>query len=142
VTTVAAAGAPSARGQGGAALPVLDAPAKAAYRRRLGDLRHQLEEAEQFHDEGRAARARDEIAALTEQLAAAVDIGGRDRRVALDAERARSTVAHGIRMVLRKLRSRLPVLADDLALRIKTGTFCVYTPDPMRSTDWGPPDPE
>ena len=60
--------------------PVLDAAAKDAYRRRLNDLAEDLEEARCNNDPERAARAEAEIDALTEQLAAAVGVGGRDRR--------------------------------------------------------------
>jgi hypothetical protein len=28
------------------------------------------------------------------------------------------------------------VLADELRLRIKTGVFCVYVPDPAYPTEW------
>ncbi len=61
-------------------LPLLDAEAKAAYRRRLGDLRAELAEAERCHDLGREEQARDEIEVLTQQLAGAMGLGGRGRR--------------------------------------------------------------
>ena len=71
-----------------------------------------------------------------EELAAAVGLGGRDRRAAAAAERARSTVTHAIRAALKRVRGVLPVLADELRLRIKTGVYCVYVPDPAHPTDW------
>src|SRR5262249_39267052 len=49
-------------------LPLLDDAAKAAYRRRLGDLRTELAEAERCHDLGREEQTREEIEALTQQL--------------------------------------------------------------------------
>jgi hypothetical protein len=118
-------------------LEVLDAPAKAAYQRRLTELREELEEAEEFHDAGRATRAREEIEAITEHLAAAVGLGGRDRLAASDAERARSAVTQAIKTALRRIRQRLPALADDLERHIKTGTYCAYAPDPAHPIDWG-----
>jgi tetratricopeptide (TPR) repeat protein len=48
-------------------LPMLDEEAKAAYRRRLGDLRAELAEAERCHDLGREEHAREEIEVLTQQ---------------------------------------------------------------------------
>ena len=87
------------RGDGVAAL---DATAKAAYRRRLDELRHDLEEAERLGDAGRSARARAEREALTEELAAAVGLGGRDRLAAATAERARCAVTQGIRLALKR----------------------------------------
>ena len=58
---------------GGDAGPALDDEAKAAYRRRLVELREDLEEAESFNDPERAARARDGDGLLGEG-------GGRCRR--------------------------------------------------------------
>src|SRR5262249_17393566 len=81
------------RGVGGEqGLPVLDATAKVGYRQRLLELRDELDEAERFNDPGRAERARAEMDAITEQLAAAVGLGGRDRRAGSPSERARSTL--------------------------------------------------
>ena len=117
-------------------LPVLDPEARSAYRRRLSELREELAEADAFNDIGRTERARGEIDAITGQLAAAVGLGGRGRATGSAAERARSTVTHAITAALRKIRRSLPALADELALRLTTGTFCVYTPDPAHPTDW------
>jgi hypothetical protein len=113
----------------GDAGPALDAQAKAAYRKRLTDLRDELDEAERFNDSGRTARAREEIDALTEQLVTSVGLGGRDRVAGVAAERARSAVTHGIRSALKKIGDAIPGLADQLTPRIKTGVFCVYLPD-------------
>jgi hypothetical protein len=64
-----------------------------------------------------------------------VGLGGRGRVTGGAAERARSTVTHAINAALRRIRRSLPALADELALRLRTGTFCVYTPDPAHPTD-------
>lgn len=76
---------------------LLDAQAKAAYRRRLQDLRADADEAEAMGDGERAARARQEIDALAHELARAVGLGGRDRRAAAPAERARVNVSRAIK---------------------------------------------
>ena len=117
-------------------LPVLDDEARSAYRRRLSELREELAEADAFNDRGRSERARGEIDAITAQLAAAVGLGGRGRVTGGAAERARSTVTHAISAALRNIRRSLPALANELALRLTTGTFCVYTPDPAHPTVW------
>jgi hypothetical protein len=117
-------------------LPILDEQAKAAYRRRLGDLRDELTEAERFHDAGRTARALEEIEAITEQLAAGVGLGGRDRLAGAAAERARSAVTMGIRSALKKLRHGIPKLEDQLTPRIRTGMYCVYVPDAVHPISW------
>src|SRR5262249_42870748 len=56
------------RGRGGDGIAALDAAAKGAYRQRLLDLRDDIDEAERLCDLGRAARARAEEEALTDQL--------------------------------------------------------------------------
>ena len=120
----------------GNAGPALDAQAKAAYRRRLAELREEVEEAERFNDPGRAVRAREEIDALTDQLAAGVGLGGRDRVTGTAAERARSTVTQRIRSALEKIGDALPALGDQLVPRIKTGVFCAYLPDTVHPIVW------
>ena len=104
-------------------LPILDATAKADYRRRLKDLREELAEAERCSDVGRVERLRTEIEALTEQLAAAVGLGGRDRTALSATERARSTVTQCIKTAIKRIGERCPTLAGHLADRVKTGTL-------------------
>ena len=119
-----------------AGLPLLDGTAKASYRRRLAELREDLAEAERYHDAGRAEQSREEIETLTEQLAAAVGLGGRDRSTGSTAERARTTVTHRLRAVIRRIAQHHPGLGDHLATRVRTGTFCSYQPDPERPIVW------
>ena len=87
---------------------VLDATARAAYRRRLADLRDELEEAAAYGDLGRTDRLRAEMEFLTEQLASAMGIGGAARRVGGPSERARSAVTQNIRSTLKRLVQALP----------------------------------
>ena len=82
---------------------MLDEQAKVAYRRRLSDLREELEEAKRLGKVERAERAEAEIDALTRELSRAVGLGGRDRRAASASERARQTVAKTIRSVLNRI---------------------------------------
>ena len=122
------------RGDGG--LEVLDAPAKVAYRQRLETLRAELEEAEQFNDVGRAERARAELDAIAEQLAAAVGLGGRDRQTSSAAERARSAVGKRIRTEIQRIRAVHPALGRHLAATIATGVFCAYEPARDVAVQW------
>jgi hypothetical protein len=110
-------------------LPILDASAKAAYQQRLRELRDELEEAERFNDPGRTERARDEMEAIAEQLAAAVGLGGRDRQAASSSERARSTVTKAVKAALNRIADHHAPLGRHLTTSIKTGTFCSYAPD-------------
>jgi hypothetical protein len=72
----------------GAAGEMLDEQAKAAYRRRLSELREELEEAKELGRVDRAEQAEEEIEALTRELSRAVGLGGRNRRAASASERA------------------------------------------------------
>ena len=116
--------------------PILDPQAKAEYKHRLDDLRGDLEEAERFNDPTRAERARNEIGALAEQLASAVGLGGQDRKVGSEAERARSTVTKRIKSSINRIGEAIPSLGSHLAARVKTGCFCSYNPHPERPVAW------
>lgn len=125
-----------ARADLGNAGVLLDAQAKAAYKRRITELRQELEEAERFNDPGRVTRAREEIDFITNQLAAAVGLGGRDRVAASDAERARLAVTKRIKAAMAKIRDANPALAQHLSAAITTGYFCSYSPKTDTPTSW------
>ncbi|MGH7822463.1 MAG: hypothetical protein ACREQ9_22100 [Candidatus Binatia bacterium] len=95
-----------------------------------------MEEAARFNDSERATRLREEIDFLTQQLASAVGIGGRDRKAASGAERARVNVTRTIGEALKRISEHDPSLGRHLDSTIKTGTFCSYTPDPRASVSW------
>jgi pimeloyl-ACP methyl ester carboxylesterase len=116
--------------------PVLDAPAKAQYRQRLAELRADADEAEAFHDPERAARARAEYQLLVAELAAAVGLGGRDRRAGSPQERARLNVTRAIKASVRRLGQHDPVLAAHLAATVLTGRACVYRPELAVPVRW------
>jgi hypothetical protein len=107
---------------------VLDVKAKDAYRRRLEDLRDTLEEARRFGDETRASRAEAEIDALVEQLAGAVGLGGRDRKMGSHVERARINVQRRLKDVLQRVEKQDAALGRYLAAAIKTGIWCSFCP--------------
>ena len=114
------------RGEAGS---MLDAQARTAYRRRLEDLRDELEEAERFHDPGRAAKAQAEIDFITRELAAVYGLRGRSRKSGSDSEKARQAVGYCIRSSLNKIRTMHPALWRHLFAALKTGTFCSYNPE-------------
>jgi hypothetical protein len=116
---------------------LLDATAKAAYKARLGELQAELEEAERCNDPGRAAKAGTERDFLVAELARAVGLGGRDRRAASPAERARLNVTRAIRTAMANLARANPPLGRHLAATIRTGRYCSYTPDPRVPITWG-----
>ena len=116
--------------------PALDAQAKGAYRRRLEALRDALSEAETNNDIGRAEQARSEMDMLTEQLRGALGLGGRDRPVANDLERARSAVGKRLRAEIKRIRSAHPTLGRHLAATVRVGYFCAYEPERDVPVHW------
>jgi tetratricopeptide (TPR) repeat protein len=135
-TAKAAAADGLAVGGTGDAGALLDAQAKAAYRRRLRDLRADADEAEAMGDGERAARAQEEIDALAHELARAAGLGGRDRRAAAPAERARVNVSRAIRAAISRIAEHSPSLGHHLDSTVHTGTYCSYTPDPAAPPTW------
>ena len=116
--------------------PLLDAKAKAEFRRRVNDLRQELNEAERFKDLQRKSEVQNELQVISDHLACAVGLGGRDRKTSSDAERARSAVTKCIKKEIRKIGEAIPSLGYHLAARIKTGYFCSYKPHPGRRVAW------
>jgi len=117
-------------------LTVLDAQAKAAYKRRLEELSEELEDAERMNDVGRAERIGGEKDCVTQQLVSALGLGGRDRSAGGDVERARSAVTKRIRQTIRKIKAENPVLARHLFGQVRTGQYCKYVEDPERMIVW------
>jgi hypothetical protein len=132
----AGAGELAVRPDLGDAGALLDATAKAAYQARLTELGAELEAAEGGNDPARTARARAERDFLVAELARAVGLGGRDRRAASHAERARLNVTRAIRAAMANLARANPSLGRHLAATIRTGRYCSYTPDPRAPIAW------
>ncbi len=120
----------------GDAGPALDSQAKSEYRSRLEDLRAEIEEAESFNDPERAARAREEMEFIAQELSAAVGLGGRDRPTSSAAERARVNVTRALRREIRRIAEEDARLGRELETTVRTGTFCAYEPDPRRPVEW------
>jgi non-specific serine/threonine protein kinase len=119
-----------------AGVSVLDAHAKAECRRRLKELRHELNEDERFNDLQRKTEAQNEVQAIIDYLASAVGLGGRDRKTSSNAERARCAVTKCVKKAIQKIGEAIPSLGCHLATRIKTGYFCSYNPHPERRVNW------
>lgn len=120
----------------GDAGPVLDAAAKAAYRRRLAELEDELDSAGDDQEPAGAEGARAERSFLAAQLAGAVGLGGRDRPSASQVERARQSVTRAIRGTIEQIIAAHPALGAHLSATVLTGAFCCYQPDPCRPIRW------
>jgi hypothetical protein len=129
--------APDREGQlGEDAGAVLDGTAKLAYRNRLRELDEELERARAFADVGRVERLERELLLLTQQLSAAVGLGGRDRRAASVIERARINVSRAIKSTIGKIGETSTVLARHLRESVRTGTHCSYSPPAGVPDSW------
>jgi hypothetical protein len=109
--------------------PLLDPCAKRNYRRRLQELREELEQARCSDDLQRASIAEEEIHSIARELSRAVGLGGRDRKLASETERARLRVTSAIKWAINRISSQHRSLGRFLELSIKTGTSCSYAPD-------------
>lgn len=114
---------------GGASDVVLDATARSAYRRRLRELDEEIDEATSWHDPERRAGLEVERDFLVRELAAAVGLGGRPRRLGSEAERARVNVTRAVRTAIRRIADQAPELGATLDAAVRTGTHCRYDPD-------------
>jgi pimeloyl-ACP methyl ester carboxylesterase len=123
-------------GRMGDAGEMLDAQAKADYKRRTVELREQLEEARELNQLERVYQLEEEIEAVGRELSRAVGLGGRDRRAASASERARINVTRAIKVAIERIAEQNPVLATLLTGNIRTGTFCSYTPDSRLPASW------
>jgi hypothetical protein len=113
----------------GGAGPQVDAAAREAYKRRLIELDTDIDAADRDCDAGRSETLHRERDALLAELSGAYGLGGRARRTADPAERARSAVTQRIRDALHRIDTEHPQLGAHLNRSVRTGTFCVYEPD-------------
>lgn len=108
--------------------PVLDERAKASYRRRIEELRAEVDDAEAWSDLERAAKARAELDRFVEELARSTGFAGRTRSFMANPERARTSVHKAIKRALAGIIEADPVLGQELGARIVTGMRCTFRP--------------
>ena len=120
----------------GDAGPLLDVRARDAYRRRLGEIDDDMEQARALGDARREAQADAEREFLVRELSRAVGLGGRERRASSASERARVAVTRAIRHGVARIREHHPQLGEHLEGAIRTGTYCAYFPGPRAPTWW------
>jgi hypothetical protein len=116
--------------------PILDDTAKQAYRRRLQELREDLEESRSIKDFERVEKIEEEICTIARELSRAVGLTGRDRKIASETERGRLRVGSAIRWAINKISIEHSALGRLLMLTIKTGTICSYRPDSNDCPNW------
>jgi len=117
---------PAVAARGRVSESIIDDAARRAYLRRIDQLREELDAADRADDPARSARAQDELDALTAELRRATGLGGRERLVADDGERARVAVTKAIRGTIRRIGERSPVLGAHFEHTVRTGMYCSY----------------
>ncbi|MDQ3640350.1 MAG: hypothetical protein M3450_02475 [Actinomycetota bacterium] len=115
---------------------LLDARSRDAYRRRVVELRDEVEEALDAADDDRAAAKQAELDALVAELARAFGLGGRERKASSVAEKARLNVTRALRAAIATLSDALPESGAVLDRRVRTGLFCAYEPHPDDAALW------
>ncbi|MDP9441008.1 MAG: hypothetical protein M3P34_02250 [Actinomycetota bacterium] len=135
VEGVAPAGGVDRRALGDAG-ELLDARARHDYRHRIEMLRAQVDQALEAGQLETAEALQAELDQLVGQLAQAFGLGGRDRRAASAAERARLNVTRAVRAATAKLAEGLPGAGDVLDRRVRTGLYCAYEPDSDDDVHW------
>ena len=116
--------------------PTLDARAKGQYRRRINEIRCDIDEAERWADPERAEAARRELDVVMGELRRAVGLGGRDRPQGAGAERARINTARNLRRAIATISRVAPQLGAHLTVSVRTGHHCCYAPEPAAMVAW------
>ena len=108
---------------------ILDKQAISEYKKAVEGLKEDLDEAEAFNDTDRAARLREEIQFLEDELLKAHGLGGRIRKLTDIPDRARKAVSLAIKRSISNIEKEHPSLGGHLRNSIKTGRICSYSPD-------------
>ncbi|MDQ0382927.1 ATP-binding protein [Amycolatopsis thermophila] len=116
--------------------PTLDAPARSAYRRRLTELDEALRDADRTGNQRLGIALEAEREALLDELRRATGLGGRMRRAAPEAERARVNVTRAIRIAIERIADRAPTAGAHLSASVRTGLVCRYDPVPGGPDRW------
>ena len=117
-------------------LPVIDAQARASYKRRLAEIQEDIEDARVTGDLARIEQTERDRDFLIAELRRAAGLGGRLRTTGSDVERARTSVTRSIKYALERMSGQHARLADHLRSTVRTGTRCAYVPDLESPVCW------
>jgi hypothetical protein len=116
-----------ARHRDGDSGTLLDATARADYRRRLAELDEDLAAAHDDNDLGRVAHLDRQRAAVVAELTRAAGLAGRPRPLGTSTtERTRKAVTARLREAISRIGAVLPELGAHLDRSVRTGTTCRY----------------
>ncbi|MGI9284362.1 MAG: alpha/beta fold hydrolase, partial [Pseudomonadales bacterium] len=114
--------------------PVLDEQAIRQYRQRLQEIIEEKQGAAETGDDEDYERLENEQDVLTQVLNEGLGLGGRQRMLNSETEKARKAISARVRSTIKRIGAVHPALAEHLNHRISTGTFCSYSsPEPI---DW------
>lgn len=124
-------------------VPLIDAAAHEAYRRRHAELRDEEDRAERAGDAAGLAAAREEMRDLAAELARAVGLGGRIRGRS-DADRVRKSVSMAVARDIDRIADSHPDLGRHLRRSVSSGFVLRYAPDVPNvwSTEFFPTNPD
>lgn len=114
--------------------PVFDEKAKRSYQKRIASLQEEIRLCEEHNDLHRTAALRKEYDDIIDHLSTSLGLGKKVRVANDPVDKTRSAVTWRIRNAIQKIRKANPSLGKHLALSIKTGLFCSYTPE--RPVEW------
>lgn len=115
---------------------LVDRQARDAYRRRLAELRREIDEAGERNDIGRVELLQSEAGEIEQELSRVVGLHGRLRRGGNTAERARLNVTRAIRTAIRKIDAGDSGCGRFFAIAIRTGNVCRYLPGDDAPSAW------
>ena len=107
---------------------VSDTAALLAYRRRIDELRREIDAADDDHDLGRAADLRSELDDLLEHLRPVLGLRSNSRTFADPSERARMAVRQSLTRVFRAIGDQDAEFAERLSSSVQTGLVCRFDP--------------
>lgn len=110
-------------------IEAIDEKAKQKYHARINELQEELRDAEEMNDVGRTELLNNELNQILDYLSQSTGLKGRARKLADPSDRARAAVTLRIKSAIQKIENVHPSLAKHFQNNIKTGTFCVYSPE-------------
>jgi hypothetical protein len=87
-----------------------------------------------MNDIGRTDLINNELNQILDYISQSTGLRGRARKLADPSDRARAAVTLRIKSAIQKIENVHPSLAKHFQNNIKTGTFCIYSPE--NYTQW------
>jgi len=115
-------------------IEAIDEKAKRKYHSKIIELQEELREAEEMNDIGRTDLINNELNQILDYISQSTGLRGRARKLADPSDRARAAVTLRIKSAIQKIENVHPSLAKHFQNNIKTGTFCIYSPE--NYTQW------